>query len=187
MKTIRQRPARIVPATIVSILILALGVALGWAGINKLSTGQWWPQLEDGVSSASTAAWDSPWGWGAAIAAAVVGLILLITAWTPGSFNRAKIQPAAPEQEGVARSVDAVITHKGMATLASAAAAQVDGVSSVSTSAAGSSVFVRVDTPLRETEGLVNDVTLAVQDRLKTVGLTQAPKVRVRANTKDKS
>ena len=187
MKTIRQRPARIIPAVVVSLIILLLGVALGWAGITKLTTGQWWPQLEEAVASAASAAWASPWGWGCAIAAALIGLILLIIAWIPGEYTRARVHAAKPSQEGVARSNAAVITHKGLATLASAAAAQVDGVSSVSSSATGNSVLVRVNTPLRETRGLVSEVTTAVQDRLKTVGLIHTPKVRVRANTKDKS
>lgn len=170
-----------------ALVILAIGVVLTWAGIHKLSTGQWWPQVSSAADSASSAAWDSPWGWAAAAVAAIVGIILLLCAFLPGGFNAAALEQQH-EGDGHSRGpIEAVVNNRGLATLASAAAAQVDGVAGVKSTATPKNVAVRITTPLRSTEELQNQVRAVVEERLASAGLDRLPKVRVSAQSKDVS
>lgn len=187
MKSLRRRPTRATASVIVALVILAIGVVLTWAGIHKLSTGQWWPQVSSAADSASSAAWDSPWGWAAAAVAAIVGIILLLCAFLPGGFNAAAL---GQQHEGDGHSrgaIEAVVNNRGLATLVSAAAAQVDGVAGVKSTATPKNVAVRITTPLRSTEELQNQVRAVVEERLASAGLDRLPKVRVSAQSKDVS
>ncbi|WP_129358371.1 MULTISPECIES: DUF6286 domain-containing protein [Micrococcaceae] len=187
MKSLRRRPSRAIPSAIVLLLALIIGLGFIWAGIQKLSTGQWWPQLSSAADSASSASWNSPWGWVAAIVAAVLGLILLLCAFLPGGFNAAQLkrqQAASGHSRG---PVDAVVSNRGLATLASSAASQVDGVSGVKSSATAKRVLVNVTTPLHETTSLEEEVRAAVEERLASADLVRFPKVRVSAQSKDVS
>lgn len=187
MKSLRRRPSRVIPSVLVLLVVMVVGLGLMWAGIQKLSTGQWWPQLSSAADSASSASWNSPWGWGAAIAAAVLGIILLLCAFLPGGFNAARLK-AQQAASGHARNpIDAVVRNRGLATLASSAASQVDGVSGVKSSATAKSVIVHVTTPLNSTAGLQDEVRTAVEERLASADLVRFPKVRVSAQSKDVS
>ena len=39
--SLRRRPARTVPATIAAVVLLALGVGLVWAAVQRLAQGSW--------------------------------------------------------------------------------------------------------------------------------------------------
>ena len=81
---LRRRPARTVPATITAVVLLALGVGLVWAAVQRLVQGSW-PTFAD-----QTGAWVAALSWGTvwvlviSIAVAVLGLILLVAAIKPG-------------------------------------------------------------------------------------------------------
>jgi len=187
VKSLRRRPLRATPSIVVALVILAVGILLTIAGIQKLSTGQWWPQLTDAANSASSAAWNSSWGWGVAIASAVLGVILLLCAIIPGGFNAAMLGRQPEPTSGARGPIDAVVDNRGLATLASAAAAQVDGVAGVKSTATPKKVTVQITTPLRSTEALVGQVQQAVENRLASAELETFPKVRVTAQSKDVS
>lgn len=187
MKSLRRRPSRAIPSVVVLVLVLIVGVGLLWAGIQKLSTGQWWPQLSSAADSASSASWNSPWGWGAAAVAVVLGLVLLLCAVLPGGFNAARLNRQQVDADYSGAPIEAVIGNRGLATLASSAASQIDGVSGVKSSATAKTVIVRVTTPLHESSELVGEVKAAVEERLASADLTRFPKVRVSAQSKDVS
>lgn len=187
MKALRHRPARVVPAVLVSIVMLALGAGLAWAAVERLSTGRWWPWLADAARSAEGAAWSAPWAMAAAAVVAVVGLVLVVWALAPGAFSTARVASPEPDDAVVRGGLHAVVTTGGLATLASGTAARIDGVSGVSSSATAKSLLVTLKTPLRSTEPLVAEARAAVEERLRRTGVSPAPRVRVRAQTKEMS
>ncbi len=56
--SLRRRPARTVPATITAVVLLALGVGLVWAAVQRLARGSW-PGFAD-----QTASWLAALTWG---------------------------------------------------------------------------------------------------------------------------
>ncbi|WP_129656680.1 DUF6286 domain-containing protein [Rothia halotolerans] len=187
MKALRHRPARVLPAVLVSIVMLALAAALLWAAIARLATGQWWSQLSRAAQSVEQAPWAAPGAMVAAAVVAIIGLLLIIWALAPGAFTTARVASPEPEDAVVRGGVHAVITTGGLATLASGAAHQIDGVSGVRSSATAKSVLVSLTTPLRSRDSLVAEVRAAVEERMRRSGVFPAPKIRVRAHTKEMS
>ena len=187
MKALRHRSARVLPATIAGLVIVALAGALLWAAVVRLSTGRWWPQVDDAARTADGAAWTAPWALVAAGVIALAGLILLLCALLPGGFSHARLH--APEAEdGVVRGrVHCVVTTGGLATLASSTASRIDGVSGVSSSASAKSITITLTTPLRSTDSLVAEARAAVEERMRECGVQPVPRIKVQARTKEMS
>ncbi|MGO1183215.1 MAG: DUF6286 domain-containing protein [Micrococcaceae bacterium] len=186
MKHLHRRPSRTVPALLAVVVVLVLAALALWSGLTVLLTGAWPVAAENVLQSLGATSWSSPTGWAVAVGCAVLGLVLLLCALIPGARNAAPLRTPEPG-ESARDGVDALLLSQGMATLASAVAAQVDGVAGVRTSAAPRSVFVTVTTPLRDTEALVAEVREQVEHRLAGTGLVRAPRVRVTAQVKEAS
>ena len=185
MNSLRRRPARTIPSTIVCLVLVALAVGLAWAAITRLSGGQWPSALSDLAERLAGVRADSNESWAAAIITVIVGLALLLCAWIPGRANASELEPPPAPSEAVVGTTSAVITNRGLANLVAGSAEQVDGVTSVRTSATSSRVDVRVTTPLRSTEGLVTSVNQRINNRLDGVALASRPRVRVSATTRE--
>lgn len=195
--SLRRRPSRAVPAIIVSILLIALGVALTWVSIAKLVDGSWPTFLSGSRKFAADLTWQSNGGMIVAGIAVVVGIVLLLTAIIPGRRNAVFLTPvdaaqgdaaqgdAAPATERAARTEEFILTRKAIARLAAAEADRVDGVSSVSATATARRVSLDVTTPLRDTAALKDQVIREVTARLGAVHLSPAPTVLASVTTKD--
>ncbi|HCG57422.1 MULTISPECIES: DUF6286 domain-containing protein [Brevibacterium] len=177
----RARPARVVPAVIVAILILAIGAGLAWAAIAAISVGG---SGDSALSSGFSVFNDlgaAQWGAAAIIAVGVVlvvlGLIFTIAGISPGAKRFAGYRAEAPEH--IAR-FEVVLPTTALSNLAAAAADSVDGVSSVRASSNASSTNVTFSTPVRDNDQIRTDVDAAVAQRFSQIAFDRTPTVKVR-------
>ncbi len=182
--SLRHRPARIVPASIVAVVLLALGVGLVWVSVLKLSNGSWPAFLGTVDQFLAGLTWGAAIALAITIAVAVVGLILLIAAIKPGTPNAMllKDQTGANPNDGAAKT-EFVMTRRAVAKIATATATLIDGVDSVSTTASAHRVTVSVKTPSEQTAELDQSVTQRVSQALDAAGLSPMPRVRAKVKT----
>ncbi len=179
--SLRRRPARTIPATVTALVLLALGVGLVWAAVERLARGSW-PAFAD-----QTAAWVAAWTWGSVVvlvvslALAVIGLVLLIAAVKPGQPNALTLDEGSSDGAGVHTEV--VMTRRSVAKLATARAGQVDGVDSVSTVVGARRITLTVKTPSQQSQTIEQQVRERVTGALQAAGLAPMPAVVVRART----
>ena len=107
---LRRRPARTIPASIVSVVVLAVGVGLVWITVLRLLNGRW-PTFLGAVNNwLATLRWESTITIAISLAAVAVGLILLFCAWKPGQPN-AIVLHVDRSGDG-ARSTEFVMTRR---------------------------------------------------------------------------
>lgn len=182
--SLRHRPARTIPATIVAVVLLLLGIGLVWVTVLKLSNGTW-PTFLGSVNSWLTGlTWDATLALAIAIAVLVVGLVLLIAALAPGKPNAMVItnESAAETQDSTGKT-EYVMTRRSVARLASAQADLVDGVDGVSVTTTARQVKLRVKTASEQTGDIQQTVTDRVRDALTATGLKPVPRVSTTART----
>jgi len=179
---LRRRPARTVPATITAVVLLALGVGLVWAAVQRLAQGSW-PAFADQTGAwAAALAWGTVWVLVLAIAVAVLGLILLVAAMKPGPPTAMSVDSGF-SSDAAAASTEVVMTRRSVARLATARAGQVDGVDSVSSVVGARKITVSVKTPSQQLGEIEQQVGDRVTDALQSAGLAPMPAVVVRART----
>ena len=184
---LRHRPSRAVPALILGTLLLAAGVALGWAALAGLATGSWPVFLAGPRDWLTGLTWNHPGVWAVGAAAAVAGLALLAAALVPGRFNALRLQ-APPGDEGqvpVAGTQEIVMTRRAVARYAAAHCEYVDGVGSASATASTRAVHLNVTTALHETPELRGRVIAEVRAQLAGAGLNPVPKITASVRSKD--
>ncbi|MFT0848736.1 DUF6286 domain-containing protein [Actinomycetaceae bacterium L2_0104] len=185
MSNLRRRPTRTIPSLLACIVILLLAGGLMWAAVTRLSSGQWPEAVTSASESVASTAANSTESWIAASIVLFLGLLLLLCAWIPGQPNAAPLRVEAASSDLVNGQTEAVMTNRGLANLASSAAEQVDGVTSIKTTANASRVNVRVVTPLHSTGSLTQSVKDAVTKRLESAELARRPAVSVSATTQE--
>lgn len=189
-RSLRHRPGRTIPAIIVSIVLVALGVALTWVSIFRLVNGAWPVWLARPRASVTDLTWHSVGGWTIAALAAIIGIVLLLTAIIPGRRNAVFVTPNTRSDDAATDTPspageEFILTRKAIARLAVSQADRVDGVSSVSAAATEKRVTLHATTTLQETTRLRDQVVHEVTDRLGAVNLSPTPKVSVTVTTKD--
>ncbi|ROR73494.1 DUF6286 domain-containing protein [Bogoriella caseilytica] len=179
---LRRRSRRWVPATIFAFIMLALGSWLTAGAIMRWIDGQWPVFTRPVIDAASAATWEGDLTRAVVIGIGVVGVIVLVIAILPGAPRLSSLRrPGA-----VAADARLVVSRRGLARLAAAAAHRVDGVQQVAASVSGRSVSIRVVTPTRQdTSELRQRVKDAVSARLTEVGVEPAARVRVSATVKE--
>lgn len=180
-RSLKSRSSRIVPAVIVAIILLAIGVFAVFAVVLRLLHGSW-PNWTSGP--AKTVA-GLTWGSVAVIIAgaviAVLGLIVFIAGVKLGALKTARLQIPAG---GQVSDADYVISARGMAKLAAARAETVDGVEEISASATGSKVWVRVTTTSEQTDVIGDRVRDSVTQGLTEAGIQPVPRVSANVRTR---
>lgn len=181
-RRLRHRPSRVVPASIVAAVLLAVGVLAAIAAIARLVNGTW----PTAVTSAARGVSDLTWGSGAAIATgaviAAVGVVLLVAGLKPGAFRTARLRAAG--STSAAADTDFVISTRAIARLAAARADSVDGVDKVSVSASGRRVAINAATTSEQAEEIRSRIVDGVTQTLSAAGLHPAPRVTARVRTK---
>lgn len=181
-RSLRRRPSRTVPATVVAVVLLALGVLTAIAAVSRLANGSWPTQVTG--AAAPVAAWT--WGSTAVLTAgavlALVGLVLLIAGLKPGGLKAASL--AVPGTSEAVADTEFVISTRSLARLAVSRADSVDGVDKVSASASGHRVHLDVTTTSEQTDEIRAQVAEAVQERLASTGVQPVPRVGVTVRTK---
>lgn len=172
-----RRPRRTIPAILVAVVLLAAAVLVTISCVQLL-LGQ--PpllpftalaELGAGLSGASPAV------LAAAAVAALLGLVLLYAALTPGA-------PTVLPLDAGSSGIDTGVTRHSLASALTATAAGVDGVDTAQVTVRGRRVTATVHTPLHEATGLRAQVATALDDQLTDLAPTRPPQVRVRVRVR---
>ncbi|TYD00474.1 hypothetical protein FQ377_03265 [Arthrobacter echini] len=177
---LRRRSSRSVPATITALVLLALAVAVAWLGISRLVTGSWPDFMSSIRESLAEFTWNSPAVWAAAVVLALIGLILLLAAILPGKHTAVRL---AGPSDADAKSVETVISRRGLSRLASWHLDHADGVESTSVDSTARKVTATVRTPLRTTSELSRTLTESLERKFDEIGVDPAPQVVVRVRS----
>ena len=179
---LRRRPSRTVPASIVAVVLLALGVLTAVAAISRLVTGGWPSQATTPAGAVAAQTWGSAAVVVATALAVLAGLVLLLAGLKPGGYRSAPLR--GPQGELVEHT-DYVITTGAVARLAAAEADRVDGVDKVSASADSRRVRLRLTTTSEQTTQIRDRVVERVSATLAAAGLDPALQVSATVTTKD--
>lgn len=178
----RARPARVVPAVIVALILLALAVGLGWAAIAAIAAGSSGDSALSSGFSGFTDLGAAQWGATAIIAVGaallLLGLIFTIAGISPGAKRIIGYRAEAPEHTA---RFEVVLPTSALSNLAAAAADSVDGVSSVRAASNASSTNITFSTPVRDNDQIRTDVDAAVSQRFSQIAFDRTPTVKVRA------
>ena len=180
-RRLRRRPSRTVPATIVAVVLLALGVLTTIAAVSRLVTGRWDALVTRPAGAVATQTWGSSAVLGAAVLTLLVGVVLVVAGLKPGAYRSALLH--GPTGEGIERT-DYVITNAAVARLAAGQADLVDGVDKVSASAGGRLVRLRLTTSSEQTAQIRDRVVEGVTRSLTATGLDPLPRVVATVHTK---
>ena len=180
-RRLRRRPNRTVPATIVALVLLAVGVLALVAAIYRLAQGGWPTQVSSPAGSVAGATWGSAPVLVSGVVVLLVGVVLLVAGIKLGAFHAAQL--ATPEG-GAVEETDYVISSRSLARLSAARADTVDGVDKVSASASGNRVRVKVTTTSEKTDDITHRVQQRVSDTLAAIGVQPAARVSVTVHTK---
>lgn len=182
-KKLRRRPSRTVPATVVAIVLLALGGLTAVTAVARLVNGRWPSSVTGPAGTASGYTWGASTVIAAGSVTALLGLILLIAAFKPGGYRAAQLRVS--DSDTKVRDTDYVISTRALARLAAAEADQVDGVDKVAASASGRRVHVRVTTTSEQAAHIHDQVMTAVTNSLSAAGVQPPPQVSTVVRTKE--
>jgi hypothetical protein len=170
-----RRPRRVIPASIVALLVLAAMVILVWSCIQVLLGQQPILPFTSLAEQGTRLHWnDLPVLISGGLLAAL-GLTLLTCAWLPGA-------PKVLALADLGSQTQAGATRRSVRQAVTTAAGRVDGVSSAAAHITPTRVRATVHTPLRETDALPEKVRAAIGDQLTTIGLQRSPRISVRVN-----
>ncbi len=172
-----RRSRRVLPATIVAVLVLAACVLIAVSCVQAL-IGQppWLPFAAiAGLGAGLTV--NSPLVIAAAIILGVLGLVLLVAALAPGATT------VLPLEQGGTAVVSGVTRNSLRAALA-ATAGDVDGVDRARVRVGKARVRATVRTPLHVPGALSEQVQAALDDRLRDIAPLRSPRIRVRVSTR---
>jgi len=181
-RRLRRRPSRIVPASIVAVVLLAVGALAAVVAIARLVNRTWPSPVTTAASGVTVLTWGSAAIITAAAVTALIGLVLLIAGLKLGAFRTARLQPAS--DKGGTADTDFVISTRAMARLAAARADLVDGVDKVSASASGRRVRVRAATTSEQSEEIRSRISEGVTQTLSAAGVQPMPRVTATVRTK---
>ena len=127
--------------------------------------------------------WAAAQTWGSAsmitvsVVVALLGLLLLVVALTPGQLTGYRVQPAASADQASPRNTEVVMSRGAVGKLATAQANLVDGVDAASAVVTGRAVKLRVYTPSAHRSDVEHALTDRVSSALSAAGLSPMPTV----------
>lgn len=181
-RSLRNRPSRSIAATIVALVLVALGVLVAICAISRLVQGSWPTQVTGAASAVASTTWGSAAVISVGAVLAVIGLVLLTSGIKPGAPTTAAL--SAPATSAAVGDTDFVISTRSLARLAAAGADQVDGVHKVSASASGRRVQLTVTTTSEQAAEIRQKVSDSVTERLSATGVQPVPRVSATVQTK---
>jgi Family of unknown function (DUF6286) len=170
-----RRPRRVVPATLVAVVLLGAMVLLIVACVQVLLGQPPVIAFGDLGAQAASLRWADLLVLVAGGVAAALGVVLLICAWSPGKPS------VLPLASASGRSTAGATRHS-LERAVVQAAGEVDGVSHASAKVGASQVRATVSTPLRESGDLSGRIEKAVGERLTDIALDRRPRISVRVN-----
>ena len=170
-----RRPRRVVPATLVAVLLLAAMVLLVVACVQVLLGQSPVIAFGDLGAQGATLRWADLVVLVAGGVIAALGVVLLICAWSPG---KPSVLPLAATSGGSSAGA----SRSSLRRAVEQAAGDVDGVSHASVKVGPSRVRATVSTPLRDNGGLSGRVEKVVGERLTDIALDRPPRITVRVS-----
>lgn len=174
-----SRRSRSVPAALTALVLGGAGVTVA-TDVISVQTGHQsliYPYRQI-AAQLRAAHWDDPAVMAVAAGFALVGLLLVVAAVTPGRPRVIAIAGPAPEV-----AVDA--TRRSLRRVVGSAALSVDGISAARVRLRRRSIRLEAKTPLRDRSCLVDLVEAAVTERLDQLAPRRALRVEVRVRTKE--
>lgn len=181
-RRLRHRPSRVVPASIVAIVLLAVGALAAIAAIARLLNGTWPAQMTGPATAVAGLTWGSTAIIAVTAVTVVAGAVLLMAALKPGGFRTARLQHGSTNP--AVTDTDFVISTRAIARLATARADQVDGVDQVSAWASARRIRLQVTTTSEQVQEIRTQVGVGVTDTLTATGVQPVPRVSVAVRTK---
>lgn len=175
--SLRPRPARVLPATITAVVLIAVGAALTALAVLRLQDGQW-PAAATFMTDIGSRHWGARSVAAGAGIIAIAGLVLLLCGILPGKPSQ-RSSPTVGESESVGSS-EVVVTRRGTERLVENRVHAVDGVGACTARLRGKTLSLTVKTPLREHQQLGEAVRTAAQQNLEHNLEGQTPRLNVR-------
>jgi hypothetical protein len=180
-----RRPRRVIPATLLALAILALGVVAAVSIIQELAGQPPLVPLAALGRHVRALRLDGTVMVTAGAVAAGLGLILLGCALIPGRGKTLAL--ATPRQEpGDSAPAAAGVSRSGLRRALAATVADVDGVTRARVRVRVRRVTARVRTELDSPQALRAAVSRAVEQRVTQAGLARPPQVRVNVRRVDR-
>ncbi len=157
-----------------AVMVVVEVVALAVGAKPVLFTWTTW------AKNGHTTVWNSDFVLTVSIVAIVVGALLLLLELKPARSKRVRLTSDN-------NATDAAMTRQGLAGAARGAAEDVDGISKAGAASSGRTVTVTARAAASDksaADALQQPVTDAVTRKLESLGLTRAPRVRVKINPK---
>lgn len=181
-RRLRRRPSRVVPASIVAVVLLTVGVLAAISAVARLANGTWPTPVSAGAGGLTGLTWGSAAMLAASAVVAAIGLVLLVAGLKAGAFRTIRLQPANPTS--TAADTDFVISTRAVARLAAARADLVDGVDKVAVSATARRVDIQAVTTSEQAQEIRDRIAEGVTQTLTDAGLHRVPRVTARVRTK---
>jgi hypothetical protein len=181
-RRLRHRPSRVIPATLTSVVLLAVGALAALLAITRLVDGSWPTQATGPAATLTALTWGSAATLTTGAVVALLGLILLVAGLKRGAFSSTALQSSSSNP--AVHDTDFVISTRAVARLAAARADQVDGVDGVTASASGRHVHLKVTTTSEQVQQIRDQVNQGVSATLTGAGLHPTPRVSTTVRTK---
>lgn len=175
--SLRPLPARVLPASITAVVLIAVGAALTTLAILRLQDGQW-PGAATFLADIGSRQWGARSVAAGGGVIAIAGLVLLLCGLLPGRPSQ-RSSPTMGSTESVGSS-EAVVTRRGTERLVENRVHALDGVGSCKAHLRGKSLSMTVRTPLRDHQQLSEAVRTAVRENLAENLDGRAPQLNVR-------
>ncbi|WP_436773726.1 DUF6286 domain-containing protein [Yinghuangia sp. YIM S09857] len=133
-------------------------------------TPQW---AYDVLKWVQTHDWTEQWVWVGGVVAAVVGLWLLLLAWTPGRRHLLPLEPVGPD-------ITAYMTRRTASNLLRHTALLSTGVLDARVRVTRRKAVLRVDYHFRDPDELHDELETALRERSEALLLARVPRVDVR-------
>lgn len=172
-RSLTRRPSRSLPAAVLAVVLMAVGVLGTWLTTTRLATGRWPDDAASAMSRLASTRLDSPLVVTMAVALAVLGMVALVLALWPGRPQHLTVLPDdVPGQT--------VVSRRDLATLVKLRVEQVDGVDTVRVTATRGRVDVLVGTVVPETEPVRRAALEAADGALERINPERTLRTRVR-------
>ena len=181
--SLRRRPSRTVPASVVAVVLLALGVLAAVAAIARLVQGSWASQVTGPASAVAGLTWGSTAVIAASAVVAVLGVVLVVAGVKPGAHTSTRLDTS--RGLGVVAEREYVISNRSLARLAAARADLVNGVDDVSASVSSRRVHLDVTTTSEQRDHIRARVVAAVTEGLTAAAVQPQPRVTAAVRTKE--
>jgi hypothetical protein len=169
---VKRRPRRSTPATLTAIVLLAACAFVAVIAIQMILGETPWVSYKSVADALHGAHWNDLIPAIAGGVAALLGLILLLTAILPGKRTVLPLQG----------ELDSGASRRSYRSTLRTAASTVDGVSSAKLKLKGRKAVVKVSTDRTTTTGIADAVRGSIERRLDQITPTTRPAVKVKVH-----